>query len=229
MRKIKRIFFNGGCIWGFIECLGCLAYIREQRNMFRRKYQVYGVSAGSVIGLLLLLDVCPNKVLTFMKEYNYTNTTNLTQIQRAFYEFMLQDRPNAYQIANKQLHVGVTTVHGFEFHHNCWKSNEDMARSLFGGASIPFFNTFEDNTLLDGGLSFDESYLPNKTFVVRNYLAIFPISAIPPTNWLCDYLFRHGYDYIHNKHENNVIESVYLNNKLPDYVIRLLFTPVLQP
>ena len=191
--------------------------------MFNRKYQVYGISAGSVIGLLLLLDVCPNKVLAFMKEYKYTNTTNLTQIQRAFYDFILHDSPNAYQVANQQLHIGVTTIDGFEFHHNCWKSNEEMARSLFGGASIPFFNTFEDNTLLDGGLSFDESYLPRNTFVVRNYLAIFPVSAIPPNHWICDYLFHHGYDYMRNKHTNNITESACLNNKLPDSIIQLFF------
>ena len=30
--KIKRIFFNGGCIWGFIEYLGCLAYLQENKH-----------------------------------------------------------------------------------------------------------------------------------------------------------------------------------------------------
>ena len=219
MRKIKRIFFNGGCIWGFVEYLGCLAYLRENKHLFADDCHVYGVSSGSVIGLLLLLDVCPYKVLQFMKDYKYTLTTDLTQIQRDFYKFIIADHKHAYKIANKRLHVGVTTIDGFEFHHGNWKSNEDMAHSLIGGASIPFFNTFEDGTLLDGGLSFEETCLPKRTFIVRCRLAHFPLSAVPPSHILCDCLFGHGYISIRN---SNVKEAAFVR-KPPNWIVRLFF------
>lgn len=113
---MNNILFNGGAVWGFCEYIGALQYIREHKLTFDK---VYGVSAGSGIAALYVLDI---EMSDIMEMWNGALTItklgdSLTLNQLLGCNLLFSKRPNAYKLANNKLFIGITGENGF-----FWKS-----------------------------------------------------------------------------------------------------------
>lgn len=211
---IEKILFTGAA-WGIISYIGALKVIRKEiqnkDTIISKDVKYYGISAGSIIIMLHLLNISEADILKrFMqfKEREINLTVNLIEFLRdIFHEF-----PDTYKIMNRSnYHIGITTKKGFRFVDH-FKSNIDLANVLVGSSNQPLLINYdsriEENgeTFMDGGILFHYNKFVNNssekclTIAARNptvqvnFDISLPSLLIPPTDFVCEYYIRVGYN-----------------------------------
>jgi hypothetical protein len=188
-----NFLFNGGCIWGFFEYIGAIQYIKEKGLKIGK---LYGVSAGSAIALCVLLDIDIRELIQFIERtVQETKFQSLTAMHLLGVKFTLENRPDAYKLANNRLFVGLTNADGFYFKSR-FSSNDDLANALICGGTVPLLSTYdsicENQRTVDGGIGFTTTHIPKHTIIIRPTTP-FPLSAIPPPELLQKLLIQLGY------------------------------------
>ena len=211
-----NILFNGGCVWGMFEYIGAIQYIKSNNIQIDK---LYGVSSGSVIALCVLLDIDIQEFTRFMEStVQKTKFQSLTEMQLLGVKYVFDTRPDAYKLANDRLFVGITDADGFRFKSN-FSSNAELANTMICGGTIPLFSSYnsvcDGRCTIDGGASFTSIHIPKDTIVIRP-TTLFPISAIPPPDFIQQILIQLGYmcteHYIRTKNKK-IGEMWYTNHE----------------
>jgi len=187
-----NILFNGGAVWGFCEYIGALQYIREHKLTFDK---VYGVSAGSAIAALYVLEIEMSDIIEMWTNALSDTSDSITAYQLIGCEFLFKGRKNAYKLANDRLFIGITGENGF-FWKSKFKSNRDLGNALICGGTIPLLSsyngTIHNKYAIDGGIGISVNDVPPNTRVVA-HTARFPLSVTPPSPFVVNILQAIGY------------------------------------
>ena len=218
-----NFLFNGGCIWGLFEYIGAIQYIKSNNIQIDK---LYGVSSGSAIALCVLLDIDIQEFTRFMENVvQKTKFQSLTEMQLLGSKYVFDTRPDAYKKANNRLFVGITDTDGFRFKSN-FSSNAYLANAMICGGTIPLFSSYnsvcDGRCAIDGGAGFTSIHIPKNTIVILPTTP-FPMSAIPPPDFIQQILIQLGYicteHYIRTKNKN-ISEMWYTK---PEYLPLWLF------
>lgn len=191
-----NLFFTGGGILGMFYYAGMLRYLRDNKVKVDK---VYGISAGSAIGLCLLLDIDIENFIEFMKKTT-RETFSLTEIQIKGINYVLEQRPDAYKILTDRLYIGLTDINGFRYKSK-FKSNIDLADAILCSSCIPVLSSWKSK-YIDGRIAFKPSDIPSETIVMNFSISLLINMFIPPEN-IKMLLIENGYAnagrYIKNK------------------------------
>jgi hypothetical protein len=195
---MPNIYFGGGAIWGMYEYIGCLRYIQKNNIQIDN---VYGISAGSGIGLVLLLEIQSDDFELFMNDIiNVSKTSDsLTKNHLKGIEFCFRGQSDdIYKKLNNKFHIGICDANGFG-----WKSqfsnNKDIANTMICSGSIPFFSTYNCNIdgckTYDGGIDKNGLIIPDNTLIYRPFTH-FPMNIIIPNLFIRSLLIMYGEYYM---------------------------------
>ena len=180
-KKVKNIFLGGGAF-------GCVYHIGIVQALYKYKMNVniYGNSAGALIGMFYVLNVPIKTIQKLLDEITIYIKKNISEKPLDFSSYQLtlchfkllkfvnDNYPNAYKICSKRLNVGVTkTTTGFEW-FNKFNSNEHLFNILLCSFNTPFLCNYDAKIdgiqCIDGGFGFNPQInLPDDIIKVNLY------------------------------------------------------------
>jgi hypothetical protein len=181
-----NLFFTGGGILGMFYYAGMLKYLRDNKVKVDK---VYGISAGSAIGVCLLLDIDIENFIEFIKKTT-RESSSLTELQIKGVTYVLEHRPDAYKILTNRLYIGLTDINGFRYKSK-FKSNVDLADAILCSSCIPVLSSWKSK-YIDGRIAFKPSYIPSETIVMNYSISLLINMFIPPEN-IQLFLIENGY------------------------------------
>jgi hypothetical protein len=180
-KNVKNIFLGGGAF-------GCVYHIGIVKALYKYKMDVniYGNSAGALIGLFYVLNVPIKTFQTQLDEITiYTKKTisekpldfssyQLTLCHFKLLKFINDNYPNAYKICSNRLNVGVTKTTGGFVWFNKFDSNEHLFNILLCSFNTPYLCNYDAKIdgiqCIDGGFGFNtQKHLPDNTIKVNLY------------------------------------------------------------
>lgn len=168
----ENIFF-GGSAWGCAFYIGCYqALIEKYDNL--DKLPIYGVSAGALIGLCVVLKLDIETMKSLYNDLVYLATKNGVFLKMTRYHNIVLKKilyyPDAYKKVNNRLHIGITIFPNKHLIVNKWKSNEELIHDLHCTFNIPFYtkyNSIKNKKLaIDGSISLNLNKYPKNTIFI---------------------------------------------------------------